>query len=210
MPGRSQIVKVQAMRSDAIVLYLLLWASFGAMHSALAAPAGRHLLARLAGAADRLAYNAIALVHLLVVLGLGKVLFAGTMFAVPAWAQTIGVVTALVGAGVLIVAGRNYDFARFGGWAQLRAGTPDSSRPAEPLSTSGLNARVRHPLYLGVLLVLWGTATSPFRLTTAIAATAYIMIGIHFEERNLVRLYGDAYRAYRSRVPMIFPHLWKR
>lgn len=188
-----------------VLVYGLLWGSFGAVHSALAAPAGRRRLARWAGAADRLAYNLIAIVHLAVVLGLGGVLFAGTGFDLPPALRFAGAMLAILGVVVLSAAGRSYDFARFAGIAQFRAGAPDAAAPPEPLATGGMNAIVRHPLYLGVLLILWGVATTPLRLATAIAATAYILIGIRFEERNLIRRYGDAYRTYRARVPMLLP-----
>lgn len=193
-----------------LLLYSLLWAGFGAGHSALAAPAGRRLLVRIAGAADRLAYNAIALAHLAIVLGIGRFLFAGTEFAVPGWVHGTGLAVAACGAAVLAIAGRSYDLGRFAGWAQFRAGVAEAKGATEPLATGGLNAVVRHPLYLGLLLVLWGGATSPFRLATAIAATAYILVGIRFEERNLVRIYGDAYHAYRARVPMLVPRPTRR
>ena len=194
-----------------VLLYALLWASFGAGHSALAAPLGRGLLRRIAGAGDRLAYNVIAIVHLALVLAIGRRLFADQTFALPDSLRALGWLAAAAGAVVLILAGRNYDLARFLGLAQLRAGTPDQAATPEPLATGGMNGVVRHPLYLGLLLIIWGVATSPFRLATAAAATAYLLVGIRFEERNLLRIYGDSYRRYRSHVPMLVPRrLWPR
>ena len=190
-----------------VLLYALLWASFGAGHSALAAPPGRGLLQRVAGAGDRLAYNMIAMVHLAVVLAIGRKLFADHAFALPGMLLALGWLMAAAGVVVLILAGRNYDLARFLGLAQFRDGTPDQATTPEALATSGINGVVRHPLYLGLLLIAWGVATSPFRLATAAAATAYLLIGIRFEERNLLRIYGDSYRHYRGRVPMLLPRL---
>lgn len=194
----------------AILLYTLLWTSFGAGHSYLATPGGQALLSRLAGPGDRLVYNAIAAAHLAVVLGIGQSLFPGHAFNLPRGIIVLGWIAASAGTIVLGLAGRNYDLARFTGLAQFRAGKPDRDSPPEPLATGGMNALVRHPLYLGLVLILWGLATSPFRLVTATAATAYLLIGIRFEERNLQRLYGDAYRSYRARVPMLLPFRWKR
>ncbi|MBZ0115142.1 MAG: isoprenylcysteine carboxylmethyltransferase family protein [Thermoanaerobaculia bacterium] len=87
-------------------------------------------------------------------------------------------------------------------WRRLRRQPPDS----DPMVATYLHARVRHPMYLGFLLGVW---TSPDmtrgHLLFAASCSLYILIGIHFEERELVRKYGDSYRLYRRRVGGLVP-----
>jgi protein-S-isoprenylcysteine O-methyltransferase Ste14 len=74
-------------------------------------------------------------------------------------------------------------------------------------NTPGLYRIVRHPLYVGWLLVFWATPRmTAAHLVFAAALTAYILVAIRWEERDLADAHPE-YAAYRRRVPMLLPRL---
>ncbi len=67
---------------------------------------------------------------------------------------------------------------------------------------------VRHPLYVGWILTFWAAPTMTVaHLVFAVATTAYILVAIQLEERDLVDEHGESYASYRSSVPMLMPRL---
>ncbi len=70
----------------------------------------------------------------------------------------------------------------------------------------GWYAYVRHPIYFGFIVAFWATPTmTAAHLVFAIATTAYILIAIRLEERDMLELHGDRYETYREQVSMLVP-----
>ncbi|KAA9040864.1 isoprenylcysteine carboxylmethyltransferase family protein [Ginsengibacter hankyongi] len=81
--------------------------------------------------------------------------------------------------------------------------------PAE-LKLNGIHKYVRHPLYLGTLLFVWGLFfIFPFlnNLIAVVAITMYVLVGIKFEEKKLVKEFGKDYTEYMKKVPGLIPKL---
>jgi protein-S-isoprenylcysteine O-methyltransferase Ste14 len=89
-------------------------------------------------------------------------------------------------------------------WFHLRG------EPYRPLSfvTPGPYRHVRHPMYVGWFLAFWATPTmTAAHLLFALTTTAYILIAIRLEERDLVMIHGEKYAEYRRSVPMLVPRV---
>ncbi|HEY8709472.1 MAG TPA: NnrU family protein [Burkholderiaceae bacterium] len=69
---------------------------------------------------------------------------------------------------------------------------------------------VRHPMMLGILISFWAAPTMTLsHMLFSIGMSIYVFIGIHFEERALLRYLGDDYAQWRSGTPMVLP-AWPR
>ena len=146
------------------VAYAAVWASFGLGHSLFAGQTAKRRLSAL-GRWYRLVYNAIATVHIAVVLGAGWWLLGDRPpFATPWPVGAAQGVLAGLGFVLLGWASRFYDMGRLAGIRQVREPTVPED---EPLRLDGPHRYLRHPFYAAGLMIFWGLAQSPLGLATS-------------------------------------------
>jgi protein-S-isoprenylcysteine O-methyltransferase Ste14 len=92
------------------------------------------------------------------------------------------------------------------GLQQVFARLTGREAPASEFRTPLLYRYVRHPLYLGILLSVWSVpAMTAGHLLFSAGISSYILVGIWFEERDLIAQFGVRYRRYRAEVGMLVP-----
>ena len=78
--------------------------------------------------------------------------------------------------------------------------------PPPVFKVSAFYKGIRHPIMLGFIIAFWSTPRMSIgHLFFAVMTTAYILLAIQFEERDLLHAYGDRYEQYRKRVSMLVP-----
>lgn len=78
------------------------------------------------------------------------------------------------------------------------------------LQINGIHRYMRHPLYTGTIMVVWGFCfLFPYlnNLIAVILLTLYVIIGIRFEEKKLITEFGNKYVDYMKKVPALIPRI---
>jgi protein-S-isoprenylcysteine O-methyltransferase Ste14 len=104
---------------------------------------------------------------------------------------------------------RVYSFQEFVGLKPMAEHTADQGG----LKTHGILAQLRHPLYLATLLLIvgfWFYIPTLANLITTAVIIIYLFVGIRLEERDLEQQFGEAYREYKRKVPMLIPRLGRK
>lgn len=190
------------------LLILLACLVYGWVHSWMASLAFKGQARKLLGAPlfdryYRLAYNLFSIVTILPLLALVGLLPDRFLYQIPfPW-----VLITLAGQGfavlILLVGVLQTGAMEFIGLRQVFDPAPDENRQ---LVTEGLYRWVRHPLYTAGLIFIWlSPVMSTNLLTLYIGFSAYLIIGAHYEERKLLRLFGESYQRYTQETPMLIP-----
>ena len=193
---------------DAVVTDLVLLALFGVQHSVMARSSFKRWWTRaVPPAVERRTYVVATCAVLMLLFWFWIPIQAPVVWRVD---HPVGV-TALwslfgLGWGVVLVSTYLLDHFELFGLRQVFARMTNRAMPEAQFRTPMWYRHVRHPLYLGLLIGFWSVPTmTAGRLLFALGLTAYILIGIAFEERDLLRLFGERYRTYQEQVGMLFP-----
>jgi methanethiol S-methyltransferase len=197
-----------------ITAYGLFWLLFGLLHSFMASDTFKEPWLRILGPLaplERLFFNGISTVAILAVFSFGhhnlsKAVFFGPEGAVK-WLLLI-----IQGAGFIIVLWSffSYDIWRFMGLKQLVVGLKKERIGPEPLVVTSLHRFVRHPMYSGLLLILWFQPMDEMTFISHFFATLYLLLGLRWEEGRLSALYEGEYDRYKQVVPPLIPHPKRR
>jgi protein-S-isoprenylcysteine O-methyltransferase Ste14 len=156
----------------------------------------------------RLLYNALSVATLIPLIYYSRMIHDAPVFR---WAGPLAIVQILLLAAsiyLFIVGGRHYSWAQFSGIAQIRAGRAHGSLArGDSFVVSGVHRIIRHPWYLGGILIVWAQDMSISTILINMVISVYFIVGSFLEERKLVREFGDKYREYQQTVSMLFPSL---
>jgi protein-S-isoprenylcysteine O-methyltransferase Ste14 len=187
-----------------LIITIALW---GIIHSLLASVGFKNFLRSALGEgfmkSYRLLYNLFAVISFAPILYLMITLPDQPLYQVPRpWSYLMRAGQG-ISALLLLAAVLQTDMLAFVGLRQLV-----EEEKMSALVTGGLYRLVRHPLYTFSLLFLWlSPSMSLNSFVVYVALTLYILIGIIFEERKLLREFGQQYASYRAVTPMLIPGL---
>ena len=178
------------------------------MHSALASRSVKGILQSiLPSRFYRLVYNGMAIGLLVPLALLYMRLETDLLFTAQTYTKIAGWFFLISGGILNLFSMRQYSLGEFAGLQQLKTNENESRKQ---LNTKGLNAYVRHPLYTTTLMILIGfflLIPNKAHLGILLISWIYVLIGIRLEEVKLVKEFGDEYREYQRRVPMLLPRL---
>lgn len=181
---------------------LVLFSGFS-LHHSLFARSGlkRRISAAVSPPLERAVYTLISSVLFALVCGLWRDV-PGVLYALPGPWKWLAYASATAGVLITAQSARALDVLELAGVRQVLRGRAGGAPGTQtPLQTGGLYAFVRHPVYFGWVLIVFGVAVMTMtRFSFAVISTIYLAIAVPLEERGLVETFGPDYASYRQKV----------
>ena len=190
-----------------MLLLAFAWLLYGAIHSFMASNYFKNFVAKILGKYFRfyrLIYNVLAFVLLIPVFAVQFSTEKEMLWQISIYQPVIGKFITICGVLFVFRALQGYDLLEFSGL--------DFNKKQEQgeFKSDGLLKYMRHPSYFGILISVWGiflADASTRSLTSAVTITVYLFVGIYFEEKKLLAVFGEKYKRYQQEVPMLIPFL---
>ncbi len=211
VPKSIDIGGVTTSTFNAMLVNVLLIALFGVQHTVMARPAFKERWTRMIPKSiERSTYVLISSAILILLYWQWRPMTGVIWEAQSTWGQYLGYGVLFSGIVIVLLATFIIDHFDLFGLRQVWLNLTQRAYRHPPFKVTYFYKFVRHPLYVGWILSFWGTP----RMTTghllfAIGMTAYIMIAIRYEERDLATFLGDPYVQYKKKVPMLIPTIGK-
>jgi methanethiol S-methyltransferase len=189
------------------LLLILLWLVYYTVHSVLASTSVKDFFKKKLKKSFRyyrLSYSILATITLILLLHFQY------SFASPVLIKSV--LIKYVAILFLVLPGISIMFISIKKYFMLLSGVRSifTPVPASELKVNGIHRFVRHPLYSGTILFVWGLFfVFPFlnNFIAVVLLTLYVLIGISFEEKKLIKEFGKNYEVYILNVPMLIPRL---
>jgi protein-S-isoprenylcysteine O-methyltransferase Ste14 len=149
-------------------------------------------------------YSIFAFVTLALILWFQFSFESPWLFTPVIFARLSGIIAALTGLIIMLICINKY-FYEMSGLQALQ-----NLQARNTLQQTGLHKYVRHPLYFGTLLFIWGLfLIFPLliNLIAVIVITTYVLFGVELEEKKLKLEFGEAYKEYSKKVPRLIPRI---
>jgi len=188
------------------LLFVLMWIIYLGLHSFLAADRVKASIKQHMGSAFRyyrIIYSIVATLLLMALLVFNAALPSVLLFDNKGLSHYVSLMLTTLGVIIISRSFREYSFGSFIG---LRTETHELKR-------TGILKIVRHPIYSGTILIVIGFFMFYPTIGTLISVScilAYLPIGIYFEEKKLIREFGEKYLNYKKEVPSVIPRFKKK
>ena len=208
---RSIDVGLAATTLTALTINFALIALFGIQHTVMARPAFKEKWTKIVPTSvERSTYVLITSVILILLYWQWRPITNLVWEAEAAWLQYLLWAVFFGGFGLVLLSTFVIDHFDLFGLRQVWLNFRQKMYTHPPFKVTFFYKFVRHPLYVGWIMAFWGTPRMTVgHLLFAAGMTAYILIAIRYEERDLVRFLGDDYSRYREKVPMLIPRFGK-